>query len=163
MKNLTQLSVSEIEKRFIRYQNLETTCENGEAIEFTINGIYQSSNTGYILSGNRHYTVETSQDGKTFLVFGTKKYLISDNIGLDCPTIIITATLGQFTDVDNQRLEVKFQKGDAIKTISGHINMRTNWVHLDSDEKVENELNDWGVDVDDIGLQIEQKSIPLNH
>jgi len=162
MKNTTQLSVSEIEKIFTRYQTIQTTCENGESKEFIINGIYQSSNTGYILSGHRHYTIEKSKYGQMFLIFGTEKYLISENIVSDCPTIIITAKKGHSIDVDSSSLEVIFQKGDVIKTISGHINMRTNWVHL-YDEKVEIELNDWGVDLDDIGLQIENRSIPLNH
>ena len=78
-------------------------------------------------------------------------------------TVIITVHKGHAIDEDSSSLLVHFQRGGKHITISGQINMRTNWVHFFTDHDVEDVLKGWGVNVDDIGLQIEQKSIPLNH
>tara|TARA_R110000772_G_scaffold88986_8_gene184669 strand:+ start:2014 stop:2304 length:291 start_codon:yes stop_codon:yes gene_type:complete len=78
-------------------------------------------------------------------------------------TVIITVMKGEAIDVDSFKLDIRFQHGERQMTISGHINMRTNWVHLNSDEKEEEALAKVGINLDDIGYQIEEKSIPLNH
>lgn len=78
-------------------------------------------------------------------------------------TVIITVTKGQAIDVDSFNLDIRFQHGERHMTISGQINMRTNFVHLYSDEKEEAALAKVGINLDEIAHQIEEKSIPLNH
>ena len=78
-------------------------------------------------------------------------------------TVIITATKGLAIELDTSPLEVKFQFDKRHIIIFGRINVRTNFVRFNSNEKEESALNKLGINLNDIALQIEEYSIPLNH
>jgi len=65
-------------------------------------------------------------------------------------------------DCDSQNIEVKFTSGEQWKTVCGHINHRTNFVHLTANEEAqERELENWNIELDDIVTMIESREIEL--
>jgi len=68
----------------------------------------------------------------------------------------ISVTRGQDKDIDSSNITVTFKSGGFTKVVTGHINNRTNWVHLTAEDyKQEKELQHWGIDLDEVVELIE--------
>jgi len=75
----------------------------------------------------------------------------------------IKVTRGSSKDIDSVNLTVEFTSGTYKEEVEGHINHRTNMVHLSAEsEEQEEKLNKWGVDLDKIAIDIENREIELH-
>ena len=70
---------------------------------------------------------------------------------------------GSEKDIDSTNIVVTFKSGEHTKKVYGHINNRTNWVHLTpTNFKQQKELIHWGVELDEVEIKIENREIELN-
>lgn len=68
----------------------------------------------------------------------------------------ISVVRGTERDIDSTNITVTFKSGEFTKSVDGHINNRTNFVHLTAeDNKQEKELIHWGIELDEVVLLIE--------
>lgn len=75
----------------------------------------------------------------------------------------LTVKRGSHKDIDNQELTLTVQIGGLTSVVEGHINNRTNFVHLYAEnEEQEKELTDMGVNLEDICVAIENREIEIN-
>lgn len=74
----------------------------------------------------------------------------------------IVVTRGEERDVDSTKLTVVITKDGLKYNASGHINNRTNFVHLSADEEIDEVgMEEAGIDLDEIGVQIENREIEI--
>jgi len=75
----------------------------------------------------------------------------------------VTATRTTQRDIDSTNITVKIEKDGLGYNASGHINNRTNFVHLSADEEIDEVgMEEAEIDLDEIGIQIEDREIELN-
>jgi len=75
----------------------------------------------------------------------------------------VTATRTNQKDIDSTNITVKIEKDGLGYNASGHINNRTNFVHLSADEEIDEVgMEEAEIDLDEIGIQIENREIELN-
>ena len=75
----------------------------------------------------------------------------------------VIATRISLRDVDSTNIMVKIETGGLVYNANGHINNRTNMVHLSADEEIDEAgLEEIEIDLDDIARQIENREIELN-
>lgn len=75
----------------------------------------------------------------------------------------VTATRTTQRDIDSTNITVKIEKDGLGYNASGHINNRTNMVHLSADEEIDEVgMEEAEIDLDEIGIQIEDREIELN-
>ena len=75
----------------------------------------------------------------------------------------VTVTRTNEKDVDSTNITVKIVKNGLGYNASGHINNRTNWVHLTADEEIDEVgMDEAEIYLDEIEKKIEKRQIQLN-